>query len=632
MRFRFDINGIRAIAVLAVIVFHFNPEWLPGGFAGVDVFFVVSGYLMTKIIMTGLERKQFSLLNFYVARAKRIFPVLIALCSTLLIFSWFYLTPIDYALLGKHVASSLGFISNIAYFRESGYFDAASHDKWLLHTWSLSVEWQFYIIYPLIIVCLKKIASQNFTRVVILSLALLSFIYSLLSSFIWPSNAFYLLPSRAWEMFFGGIVFLFPIKANANLRSVLQYSGISLIICSYLFLTKDNVWPGYFALLPVMGTMFVIWANSQTSLITNNYFFQRIGSASYSIYLWHWPIVVLFNHLDLIGWEYQAVGLISSLIVGYLSFVLIEKNLVFSFKRKTFLGLILYPPVCSLLIVGALASFIYFDKGISTRFNVDAIANIERSPKAYQCGSKIINTCNYFSQDIEWATLGNSHSVELAYALALKLEQQKIGLRQFSRAGCVMGYKRSIESPCVSWTNRAVEEIIKDSNVKNVVISYRYTSSLFGDNIATYPELPNEHPLLSNGITAEEGRNKIIQSTVMMINDLAKHKENVYVILPIPELSKSINKIAFHELLFRRKIENIRGTSLDYYLDRNHLVRESLLNKKFSDRVKFIDPVRKFCDKLYCYVFKDGVPLYWDDDHPSIKGAGLIAELILEKS
>lgn len=140
MQFRKDINGLRAIAVIAVVLFHFNASWMPGGFAGVDVFFVISGFLMTRIIFRGIEQENFSILRFYVARANRIIPALAVLCVALLAFGWFYFTPMDYKVLGKHVGSSMGFLSNVVYWTESGYFDTSSLEKWLLHTWSLSVE------------------------------------------------------------------------------------------------------------------------------------------------------------------------------------------------------------------------------------------------------------------------------------------------------------------------------------------------------------------------------------------------------------------------------------------------------------------------------------------------------------
>lgn len=132
---------------------------MPGGFAGVDVFFVISGFLMTGVIFKGFEQKNFSILKFYISRANRIIPALAVLCLTLVLLGWLILTPLDYRVLGKHVVSSMTFLSNIVYLRESGYFDTASNEKWLLHTWSLSVEWQFYIIYPLILVVVKRLIS-----------------------------------------------------------------------------------------------------------------------------------------------------------------------------------------------------------------------------------------------------------------------------------------------------------------------------------------------------------------------------------------------------------------------------------------------------------------------------------------
>ncbi|MEF1337667.1 acyltransferase, partial [Vibrio rotiferianus] len=141
MNFRSDINGLRAIAVISVVLFHFNPEILPGGFAGVDVFFVISGFLMTSIIFRGLENSNLSIVNFYISRANRIIPALAILCLVIMIFGWFYLTPLDFKTLGKHVSGSIRFISNSMYLKESGYFDVSANSKWLLHTWSLSVEW-----------------------------------------------------------------------------------------------------------------------------------------------------------------------------------------------------------------------------------------------------------------------------------------------------------------------------------------------------------------------------------------------------------------------------------------------------------------------------------------------------------
>jgi peptidoglycan/LPS O-acetylase OafA/YrhL len=158
LTFRYDINGLRAIAV---VLFHFDENLLSGGFAGVDVFFVLSGYLMTSIIINGFEKNNFNVLHFYAARAKRILPALLILCFTILLFGWFLLTPLDYAVLAKNSAASVSFTSNIVYWLEAGYFDGSSKEKWLLHTWSLSAEWQFYLLYPLFLLVLKKISAAK---------------------------------------------------------------------------------------------------------------------------------------------------------------------------------------------------------------------------------------------------------------------------------------------------------------------------------------------------------------------------------------------------------------------------------------------------------------------------------------
>jgi peptidoglycan/LPS O-acetylase OafA/YrhL len=214
MQFRKDINGLRAIAVIAVVLYHFNASWMPGGFAGVDVFFVISGFLMTGIIFKGLEQKSFSILKFYVARANRIVPALAVLCLALLVFGWLYLTPLDYRALGKHVGSSMGFLSNFTYWLEAGYFDAASNEKWLLHTWSLSAEWQFYIIYPLILVAMRKFMSVNVMKKTVLLGTVLGFMLCVIITYEWPNSAYYLLHTRAWEMMMGGVAYLYPIAVK----------------------------------------------------------------------------------------------------------------------------------------------------------------------------------------------------------------------------------------------------------------------------------------------------------------------------------------------------------------------------------------------------------------------------------
>lgn len=410
MQFRKDINGLRAIAVIAVVLFHFKASWMPGGFAGVDVFFVISGYLMTAIIFRGIEQESFSIFKFYIARANRIVPALAVLCLVLLIFGWFYLTPMDYKALGKHVASSMGFLSNVIYWRESGYFDASSHEKWLLHTWSLSAEWQFYIIYPLLLVVMRKFMSLKVMKATVLIGTVLGFIFCIITTYKWPDFSYYLLPTRAWEMMLGGIAFLYPIAFKENRKKFFEWVGLALIFASYVLISKDSPWPGYLALFPVLGSFLIIQAQRNDSLITNNIVFQKIGAWSYSIYLWHWPIVVAIYYFSL-NEIFIYVGLALSILLGFLSNKYIEK---IKFKNN-FGGLLDYlkcKPVYMVLIMGLFSSYIFYNKGengwfirqaLETQQTYTIIAN--RNPhlgnwKADSVGNQDFSDCRFNVQNL----------------------------------------------------------------------------------------------------------------------------------------------------------------------------------------------------------------------------------------
>lgn len=366
MEYRADINGLRAIAVVAVVIFHFNPSWMPGGFAGVDVFFVISGFLMTGIIFRGIEKDNFSILKFYVARANRIIPALAFLCLCLIILGGIYLEPIDYRVLGKHVGSSLSFLSNIIYWSEDGYFDASSHEKWLLHTWSLSVEWQFYIIYPFILVALRNFYSVGAMKLIVLIGSILGLIFCIVATYLWPSSSYYFLTTRAWELMVGGVCYLYPInfnQYNKKYKKLIEWIGVFLIVTSYLFTSKDVAWPGYLSIIPVLGASLIIQAQQNNSLITSNFIFQRLGQWSYSIYLWHWPIVVAiyFYSLEEI---YMYAGIMLSIFLGFLSHKFIEQI----YFRNNFFSLASYltcKPLYMVISLGIVGSVVFLTKGLN---------------------------------------------------------------------------------------------------------------------------------------------------------------------------------------------------------------------------------------------------------------------------
>ena len=324
MKFREDINALRAIAVASVVIFHFNHSWLPGGFAGVDVFFVISGFLMTMIIVKGLEKENFSILSFYNARVRRIIPALSVLCFALLVFGLFFIPPIDYLNLGKHAAASLSFVSNMVYWSESNYFNPSSNEKWLLHTWSLSVEWQFYLIYPLVLVFLNKVLSLRQLKLIILCGTILAFFFSVFVTVKSSSAAYFLLPTRAWQMLAGGLVFLYPLNIKDSFRHPLQLTGLVLIISSFFIFTSSTPWPGYASLLTIVGACMVLVANNDSKLVSNN-ITHLLGKWSYSIYLWHWPIVVAGYYFEL-GHYWWVVGIPLSVLLGALSFTYIESK------------------------------------------------------------------------------------------------------------------------------------------------------------------------------------------------------------------------------------------------------------------------------------------------------------------
>lgn len=361
MNFRSDINGLRAIAVLSVVIFHFFPNALPGGFSGVDIFFVISGYLMTSIIVTGTDNNSFSILQFYLARAKRIIPALLVLSIFLLIYGWLFLLPADYRDLSKQIASSLTFTSNILYWREAGYFTATAHEKWLLHTWSLSAEWQFYIFYPLILLAVKRIFGRVFFVRAVISLVFLSFLFSLYTSFYSANQAYYMVYTRAWQMLAGGLVFLVPIGFRRV--SVISFVGLVAISLGFVFASLSTPWPGYISLLPVVGTCLVLYANHSGDVM-NSRIVQWFGTHSYSIYLWHWPIVVKLSFLGLFeSVFFSGIGVLLSFLVGFLSFKFVEQNN----KIKLLFGglkgnvLVVFP-------IFSLAALFFFLQGVQSKY------------------------------------------------------------------------------------------------------------------------------------------------------------------------------------------------------------------------------------------------------------------------
>jgi peptidoglycan/LPS O-acetylase OafA/YrhL len=372
--FRPDINGLRAIAVAVVVLYHFGVPGFQGGFVGVDIFFVISGFLMTKIIASKLLDGTFSLRDFYLARSRRIVPALAALCGIMLVFGWFSLEPRDYKVISLHAASSLAFLSNFTYWKETGYFDSSASEKWLLHTWSLSVEWQFYLVFPLLLLIAWRLTAKRGALVLAVAGALVaSLAISILMSARFLEFSYYLLPTREWELAAGGLAYFATphFRPSHAVARVLEILGSALIIIAATRLSSTVPWPGYLGLVPIVGSVLIILAQNTQSLVTANPLSSFVGNSSYSIYLWHWPIAVALTLKQLKGeWLWQIIGIALSITLGYLSYRWVE--LPTRSKRSTVSPRIesfAYVAITAVLISAAL--FVYAHNGLTLRLNED---------------------------------------------------------------------------------------------------------------------------------------------------------------------------------------------------------------------------------------------------------------------
>ena len=327
IKFRTDINGLRCYAVLLVVLFHFGIQGFGSGFIGVDVFFVVFGYLMSAMIIPGVLNKDFRLFDFYIARAVRIIPSIILLVIVFYAISFQFAPPDMFKDFSKYAIKSLLFTSNIEYLKlANGYFTGDSHSNFLLHTWSLSVEWQFYLVYPLIIMLTGKLTRSLKAISVVLSLILvISLFSSIFYATIDSSFNFYMLPTRAWEMTIGGIVF---ITSQKNIdRLPLFRIAVILLLISACVNYDIKLWPGYAAILPVVATALILFSCNKNSILLNNKVAQLIGSASYSIYLWHWPLFVTLSYFELLAdTKCRLLSGFASIVVGILVYMLFEKR------------------------------------------------------------------------------------------------------------------------------------------------------------------------------------------------------------------------------------------------------------------------------------------------------------------
>ena len=625
--FRYDINGLRAYAVILVVLFHFGITGFTAGFIGVDIFFVISGFLMTSIVVRSLEKGNFSVLDFYLSRGIRIVPALFVLCLTLLIIGWFFLLPTDYKALAKHSLSSINFFSNIIYWKESGYFSTDSHNKALLHTWSLSVEWQFYILFPIIVALIYKIKPSRkfllyFFALGIISSLILSFIITNKS----PSAGFFLLPTRAWELLFGGLIFFIP-KDKVPYAKGIEVIGFLLIAISCYIFSISTLWPSYNAILPVLGTFLILLGHQQNSIFTKGKLFQWFGNNSYSIYLWHWPIVFFLHYFykndDL---TYIFLGLFLSCFLGYLSYKYIEtptrKYLSSLTKLKSYIYWIIFVSILSIISI-----LIFKLDGVKSRFSneINYIASIvkDTNPRTGECLGKQeglnVHSCNYGNGPLSLIVIGDSHANAMLNGIINSLPKNT-SLVSFTISGCptVQGLKK-INNPvylCGERIKNIIQIVQKNYSTDIPILVINRTNAIFKGEPENDPTGQPIRYITKPSLSFNETYYSEMQTAyVETLGTLAKlHK--VYITRPTPEAPLEIPSLSTKVKLYDLPDKDLKIT-WEEYKSRNQYSwkAQDIASDKFN--LKIIDLSKLFCDKKYCYFTKNGIPLFSDDDHMS---------------
>ncbi|MBM5813012.1 MAG: acyltransferase [Gammaproteobacteria bacterium] len=613
--FRPDINGLRAVAVIAVVLFHFRVAGFGGGFVGVDVFFVISGYLMTRIILGPLAAARFSVFGFYLARARRIFPALAALCALLLLFGWFALSPMDYKLLAKHAGASLLFFSNQVYWKESGYFDADAHEKWLLHTWSLSVEWQFYLLYPLLIVAAHRLFRQpGGVAGALWAVFLASLAWSAWLAFANPAKAFFLLPTRAWEMLAGGLIFVHQGACNRLARGHrwLEPAGLAAILTASLIYTADTPWPGLAALLPVAGAMLVILDSSGRTRLLGGVAMQGIGRWSYSIYLWHWPVVVwLHQSQSPRNGAWIAACMAVSILLGWISFRLVEvpaRRFVSRFR------------VAPALVVCATMVLLPFAAAALFHYNTDRLTQLRfrDHPRLADVRALELFQARYFSElykplyrkevcflkpeqshaafapectgqqggIVLW---GDSHAAHLWHGL--KMNAQPGTVTQSTASGCPPLLNETFaKRPHCPAINDWVLRTIRETRPSIVILAGSWVK--------------NDEQVIRRGLTA----------TLSRLQTDSRSQPRIVLVGSVPAWRRPLPRLLASDFLVGDEQARSRNG-----LDKDMHGRDALIQELASGRAEFFSPISATCNDDGClrYLVRDGerVPFAFDYGH-----------------
>lgn len=641
LTYRHDIDGLRAVAVLPVVLFHVGLETVSGGFVGVDVFFVISGYLITSIIVSELRDNRFSLITFYERRIRRIFPALLVMIGTVLVLGPLLFMPDDLRNAAKSAVAATLFSSNFLFFMEAGYFDAAAFTKPLLHTWSLAIEEQFYIVVPLLLMLLAR--GRGRFGLWIGGLTVASLLLSVLTTAQLPTAAYYLLPWRAWELGIGALLALgvVPALTHRGIREAAALLGLGAILVTAVLLDKSTPFPGAIALVPVLGTALVLHAGAAGPSLVSRVLslgpFVWIGKLSYSLYLWHWPVIVFFVYwkMDMpSGIEIPAlIGL--SLLLAWLSWRFVERP----FRQPAggarrgwvFAGA---GVAMAVMILGGTGT--HLARGFPERLPAEAQRILEfsqdREPRFLACHREK-NKANDWSEPCLYgdstaparmALWGDSTAAALVPALDGPGKAHGVGVMLFSRDGCpgVQGFELHQFNDgyqCSDFLRHSFGVLLEDPEIETVVMTLRadlyvYGWTQYGFGERTRPPLqvgPESGPLPEDPAVRQAF---LISGLEESIKALRAAGKSVVLVYPTPVSGNTVPTSlarfmlrggAPEDLVVPREFFDARTADIMPEYDRLVTTYDLTAIKMHED----------LCDTTGCQLIRAGVPVFYDRAH-----------------
>ncbi|WP_299733797.1 acyltransferase family protein [uncultured Tateyamaria sp.] len=658
MKYRAEIDGLRAIAVAPVILFHAGFSIFSGGFVGVDVFFVISGYLITTILITDIDAGRFSLMQFYERRARRILPALFVVLAVSAAIAWVTLMPKDMLDFSESLAATALFSSNILFWKEAGYFDTAAELKPLLHTWSLAVEEQFYIFFPPALYVLWRWGRRNMLGVLI-AVFVLSLALAQWGAYHKPSSAFYLLPTRAWELLMGSFCAFYLQRGRIPLPAALHQGAAALGLgcISFAVFAYDTTtpWPGLYALLPTLGTALIILFATRGTLVHHLLSFKWIvglGLISYSAYLWHQPLFVFARYRNLTPLSEGTMLALCAVTIGlaWLSWRYIEAP----FRAPRQIGRaavfrLSATGMAACILVGAAGYHSDGFKGPRIPDQVAALAAFthDDNPFRARCFSgpnhyvEPDNACILGNRDdIRGVLMGDSHSDAVAYPLHTVLDAQNVGLKHMWYNGCppieglhVLTHKNDYR--CAGFNADAFAAVYADPALEYVVLTGRFTIYFEGDGYDNgeggvehdtyYPaglsdRAPGPYP-------EAERRADVLRLYARQVTDLLAAGKKVILLYPVPEQGWDVPAFVAKTLFFSGQEIDL-SVSHDSFKARNHSVIANFDAIPDHPNLFRVKPDAILCDTFIagrCVGALDQKAFYYDDDHLSNYGASYIA-------